>query len=84
MSGLIPTLINLLYYGIFILLLARMIISISNIGPYELREWIYRLTEPLLAPIRRMLPSSSGVDFSPMILLLILYILRRLLLGFLS
>lgn len=36
------------------------------------------LTEPLLAPIRRALPSSGGLDFSPMLLLLALRLLQRL------
>jgi YggT family protein len=36
------------------------------------------LTEPLLAPIRRVLPSSGGFDFSPMLLLLALRLLQHL------
>jgi len=38
------------------------------------------LTEPLLAPIRKVLPAVGGLDFSPMILLLALQLLRNLLL----
>ena len=38
------------------------------------------LTEPVLAPIRRLLPSSGGLDISPMVLLLALGLLRRFLL----
>jgi YggT family protein len=37
------------------------------------------LTEPLLGPIRRLVPPISGLDLSPMILLLGLQLLRRLL-----
>ena len=36
------------------------------------------LTEPVLAPIRRVLPIMGGLDFSPMVLLLALLMLRRL------
>jgi len=36
------------------------------------------LTEPLLAPIRRVLPSAGGLDLSPMLLLLALRLLERL------
>ena len=39
------------------------------------------LTEPLLGPIRRVLPSFGGLDFSPMLLLLGIQLVRRLLLG---
>lgn len=35
------------------------------------------LTEPLLGPIRRVLPSFGGLDFSPMVLLVGLSLLRR-------
>ena len=40
---------------------------------------LYRLTEPLLRPLRRMLPNLGGVDISPVILLLLLFFLRSLL-----
>ena len=38
------------------------------------------LTEPLLAPLRRVLPAFGGLDFSPMVLLFGLRLLKRLLL----
>jgi YggT family protein len=37
------------------------------------------LTEPLLRPIRRLLPTIGGIDFSPMVLLIAIGFLRRLL-----
>ncbi len=39
------------------------------------------LTEPVLAPIRKVLPSAGGFDFSPMVLLIGVLLLRRLLIG---
>ena len=38
---------------------------------------IYQLTEPILAPIRRMIPPTSGIDWSPMIAMLILAAVSR-------
>ena len=38
-----------------------------------------RLTDPLLNPIRNFLPNLSGIDISPVILILILYFIRNLL-----
>jgi YggT family protein len=38
------------------------------------------LTEPVLGPIRRLLPSMAGIDISPMVLLLALRLIRRLIL----
>ena len=40
---------------------------------------VYNLTEPVFAPIRRLLPVMGGLDFSPMVVLLALRALRRLL-----
>ena len=40
-----------------------------------------RLTDPLYRPIRRILPDFGGIDFSPMVVLLILFALRTLLGG---
>ena len=41
--------------------------------------FIYRLTEPLLRPIRRVLPLIAGVDLSPLVLILLLMFVRNLL-----
>lgn len=40
---------------------------------------IYELTEPLLAPTRRLLPKGGVIDFSPILLLLALQVLQRIL-----
>jgi YggT family protein len=40
-------------------------------------ETLYRVTEPLLRPIRRLLPNLGGVDISPVILLLGLFFVRE-------
>lgn len=40
-----------------------------------------RLTAPLYRPIRRILPDFGGLDFSPMVILLLIYVLRILLAG---
>jgi YggT family protein len=79
MAFLILRLFNLFYWAVFILLMARMILSFTNFGGYELRRWVYRLTEPLLAPIRSRLPQSGGMDFSPMVLIFGLIIIGQIL-----
>ena len=42
-------------------------------------QFVNRLTEPLLQPIRRALPAMGGLDFSPVVLLVGLQIVKRLL-----
>jgi YggT family protein len=40
-----------------------------------------RMTEPLYRPIRRILPDFGGIDFSPIVVLLLIYVLRILISG---
>lgn len=42
-------------------------------------RFIYQATEPILEPVRRMLPQGSMVDFSPLVVLLILWVLMQVL-----
>lgn len=39
-------------------------------------DFLFRATEPVLRPIRRMLPDLGGIDISPIVVLLIIYFLR--------
>ncbi len=42
-------------------------------------NFLYKITEPLLKPIRKLLPEFGGVDISPIILIILLIFLRNLL-----
>ena len=46
---------------------------VANIG-----EFLYRVTEPALRPIRALLPNLGGIDISPVILILLLLFLQRI------
>lgn len=52
------------------------VVNRHNQVVYVIGDFCHRLTEPLLAPIRRVLPSISGVDLSPMVLLIAIYLIR--------
>ena len=45
---------------------------------HQIGTFLYRITEPALAPIRRFLPNFGGIDISPVILILILHFARNL------
>jgi YggT family protein len=63
-----------------LILLAGVILSWTGLRyDHPLVRIIRVLTEPLLRPIRRVLPTFGGFDFSPMVLLIALGLLRRLL-----
>ena len=77
---------QLLYYAIQfyeLILIVRIFMSWIRPDPSNpIVEWIYRLTEPVLEPIRRLLPiRGMGIDFSPIIVFILLSILQRAILG---
>ncbi len=45
--------------------------------------FLYQLTAPLLRPIQRLLPATGGLDFSPMVLMFLVYLAMRLVTGWL-
>jgi YggT family protein len=59
-------------------LIAFNVISTGNRFVYEIRDFLYRITEPLLRPIRNLLPNLGGIDISPVVLILALYFIRDL------
>ena len=62
-------------------LVAFNVINTHNDFVRSLLYALDRLTDPLYRPIRRILPDFGGIDFSPMVVLLILFALRTLLGG---
>ena len=70
--------IRLLVTVLWFLLIARVVLSWTNpMGGGGLTAFIYQATEPILAPIRRVLPPSAGIDWSPLIAMLVLGVLVR-------
>ena len=66
--------------GYSMVVFLTVILSWLNLSPDNPVVRVTRaLTEPVLAPIRKLLPDTGGFDFSPMLLLLALQLLRRLL-----
>ena len=60
-------------------LVAFGVVNVRNQFIRVIVDLLYRVTEPVLRPIRRLLPNLGGVDISPVILLLGLFFLRSLL-----
>jgi YggT family protein len=59
-------------------LLAFGVINRYNRGVAVIGDFLYRITEPALRPIRSFLPNFGGIDISPIILILILYFISDL------
>jgi YggT family protein len=74
-------LVQLLFDLYIIVLLARVLLSWVQVDPRNpVVNLIHQLTEPLLAPIRRMLPQSGSVDFSPMVAFIVVLIAEQIVL----
>ena len=60
-------------------LVAFNVVNVHNRIVHMIGDFLYRITEPALAPIRRYLPNLGGLDLSPVVLILLLIFLRNLL-----
>lgn len=58
-------------------LFAFNVINSSNRFVYSIGEFLYKITEPVLRPIRNILPDLGGIDISPVIVLFAIYFIRR-------
>ena len=68
-SAVILTFVNLFATVFNILLLARVISSwvMPQQSGHRVIHFVYELTEPVLRPVRRILPASPGIDFAPLV-----------------
>ena len=57
-------------------LVAFNVVNTRNPVVASIGEFLYRITEPLLRPIRNALPNLGGIDISPVVLILIIIFLR--------
>jgi YggT family protein len=62
-------------------LLAFNILNIHSGGVRNFIVALDRLTAPLYRPIRRMLPDFGGLDFSPLVILILIQVIKKLLAG---
>ena len=58
-------------------LIAFNVVNTRNQFVSAVSEFLYRITEPVLAPIRNVLPNLGGLDISPIILILIIMFIER-------
>lgn len=64
------------------IIIIRAVISWVNPNPWNpIVQFLYRSTEPVLQPIRRLLPIGGGIDFSPLVAILGIYFLQRFLIA---
>ena len=81
---LFDTVINLYMWVVIIWVIMSWLVSFQVVNTHNrfvhlVNDFLHRVTEPALAPIRRVTPYLGGIDLSPFVLILILYFLRLLL-----
>ncbi|OHC05810.1 MAG: hypothetical protein A2Z57_14310 [Planctomycetes bacterium RIFCSPHIGHO2_12_39_6] len=65
-----------------IVLLIRIVLSWIPHNPYnQAIRFLYKITDPVLNPVRKLIPPFKGIDFSPIIVFLALGILKQLISG---
>ena len=73
--------LNILADVFTMLIFLRVIFSWFRHEAYGLTRFLFQSTEPVLAPIRRLLPSLGMLDLSPLVALLLIELLRSLLIS---
>ena len=80
MASLINLILDLFIIAIVARVILSFIIPLSGARPHpivvSINTMVNQVTEPILGPIRRNLPSFGGFDFSPMAVLIVIWLLR--------
>ena len=76
--GALATVLNTVLWAYMWIIIARALTSWVNPDPWNpIVQFLQRATEPVLAPIRRALPTwRTGIDFSPLVAILAIYFVQ--------
>jgi YggT family protein len=77
------TLVQIIAWILTLLILAEVALPIFMPASHPVRVWVHKIVDPMLAPIRRILPPIQRMDFSPLILVVVISIVEYILLGLL-
>lgn len=77
----VATLLSYVLWFYMLVMIARAVISWVSPDPYNpIVQFLHRATEPVLQPIRQRLPGKGfGIDFSPLIVIFVIYFLQMFL-----
>lgn len=83
MMGIFVVIIQVLSQVITLLVFVHVILSFVMSPYHPVRQAVDRLIEPLLSPIRRILPQTGMFDFSPLVLIILVQLISSILLNLL-
>ncbi|MCX7789938.1 MAG: YggT family protein [Chloroflexaceae bacterium] len=82
MSSFLVTFISLLFQVLLFAILGRVLVSwIDPLGNMRVTQILRDITEPILAPIRSVLPTIGMIDLSPLVAILLIQLLQGLILN---
>ena len=77
--------VGLVFQTLWWVILGRVLLSwFDPSGNYRISRFIYDMSEPILAPARRILPTFGGVDWSPLVTMIVLNLLENFILRSLA
>jgi YggT family protein len=72
--------VNIYYYAIIGSIIMSFVMMFSgSMNPHPLLRLIWQLTEPVMAPVRKIVPSIGGLDFSPIFIFVGIQLIRNFL-----
>ena len=79
----IDIVLNLYIYIVIAAAVLSWLVAFNVVNPRNqfvamIGDFLYRITEPVLRPIRNMLPNLGGIDISPIVLFLIIILIQRI------
>lgn len=81
MALFLTNLLSVALFAVWLLVIGRVLISwVDPVGRTQLGAFLISTTEPILAPVRRALPSTGMLDLSPLVVLIVLSILTKIVL----
>jgi len=76
--------VNIVFEVLIWLVIVRCILSFVRHNPYQpLIRFVYDVTEPIMAPFRKLIPAAGGLDFSPIVVLLVLSLVQSMIIRLL-
>lgn len=79
--GVIYFIINIYYFAIIASIIMSFVMMFSgNMSPHPILRLIWQLTEPIMAPVRKIIPPMGGMDFSPILIFIAIRFIQNLLL----
>ena len=80
-AGVLLFIIQIYYYAIFASIIMSFVMMFSgSTNPHPLLLLVWQLTEPIMGPVRKIIPSMGGLDFSPIFIFIAIQIIQNFIL----